>query len=148
MLDPDETATLEIELANRGALSTDGTVECVLSVGEGGVATATVLEADGGYGTLDIGEYRDEDDFEVQVDSGVDGDELALQLTCSDDNNTYLVQTSATSVTSPCTYTICPCNQAICRTRFDFAVRQTKYYSIPKLQLYFLRPSLLLLKQQ
>merc|ERR1712223_1388941 len=39
----------------------------------------------------------------------------------SSDNNTYLVQTSATSITSPCTYTICPCNQAICRTRFDFA---------------------------
>ena len=78
LFDPDETSTLEIELANRGALSTDGTVDCVLSVEEGSTATATVLYAEGGYGTLDIGEYRDEDDFEVQVDSGVDGEELGL----------------------------------------------------------------------
>ena len=58
---------------------------------------------------------------------------IIVALSCggsSSDNNTYLVQTTATSVTSPCTYTICPCNQAICRTRFDFAVRQTKYYII------------------
>ena len=50
---------------------------------------------------------------------------ISVALSCgksSSDNNTYLVQTSVTALTSPCTYTICPCNKNICRTRFDFAV--------------------------
>merc|ERR1719510_978507 len=34
-------------------------------------------------------------------------------------NNSYIVQASATAVTSPCTYTICPCSTNICRIRFD-----------------------------
>merc|ERR1719336_758133 len=36
------------------------------------------------------------------------------------ENQTYLVQSSVTSLTSPCTYTICPCSTNICRIRFDF----------------------------
>merc|ERR1712018_202065 len=36
------------------------------------------------------------------------------------ENQTYLIQTSVTSLTSPCTYTICPCSTNICRIRFDF----------------------------
>merc|ERR1739844_185941 len=38
----------------------------------------------------------------------------------SSENQTYLVQASATSLTSPCTYTICKCSTNICRIRFDF----------------------------
>merc|ERR1712001_659143 len=38
----------------------------------------------------------------------------------SSENHTYLVQTSVTSLTSPCTYTICKCSTNICRIRFDF----------------------------
>merc|ERR1711992_104754 len=36
------------------------------------------------------------------------------------ENQTYLTQTSATAVASPCTYTICPCSSNICRIRYDF----------------------------
>merc|ERR1711899_187676 len=47
----------------------------------------------------------------------------AFALGCgssSSENQTYLVQTSVTSLTSPCTYTICKCNSNICRIRYDF----------------------------
>merc|ERR1719264_1597065 len=36
------------------------------------------------------------------------------------ENQTYLVQSSVTSLTSPCKYTICPASTDICRIRFDF----------------------------
>merc|ERR1712066_1221443 len=36
------------------------------------------------------------------------------------ENLTYIVQSSVTTLTSPCTYTICPCSTNICRIRFDF----------------------------
>merc|ERR1719491_1536813 len=35
-------------------------------------------------------------------------------------NLTYLVQSSVTSLTSPCSYTVCPSSSNICRIRFDF----------------------------
>lgn len=38
----------------------------------------------------------------------------------SSDNNTYIVQTAVTTLTSPCKYTICPVSSDVCRTRFDF----------------------------
>merc|ERR1711992_23013 len=38
----------------------------------------------------------------------------------SSENQTYLVQSSTTSLTSPCTYSICKCSTNICRIRFDF----------------------------
>merc|ERR1711899_585772 len=44
---------------------------------------------------------------------------LACGGTASE-NQTYLTQTSATAVASPCTYTICPCSTNICRIRYDF----------------------------
>ena len=40
----------------------------------------------------------------------------------SSDNNTYLVQSSSTSITSPCMYKVCPVNANICRIRYDFTV--------------------------
>ncbi len=44
------------------------------------------------------------------------------------ENCTYLVQSSVTSLTSPCTYSICPCNNNICRLRFDFTVSFKKQF--------------------
>merc|ERR1712172_95774 len=35
-------------------------------------------------------------------------------------NQSYLVQSSVTTLASPCSYTICPCSSNICRIRFDF----------------------------
>merc|ERR1711971_294445 len=36
------------------------------------------------------------------------------------ENQTYLIQSSVTTLTSPCKYTICPASTDICRIRFDF----------------------------
>merc|ERR1711997_29748 len=36
------------------------------------------------------------------------------------ENQTYLIQSSVTTLTSPCKYTICPVASDICRIRFDF----------------------------
>merc|ERR1711971_697687 len=47
-----------------------------------------------------------------------------FSLSCGDtssENQTYLVQSLTTSLTSPCTYTICKCATNICRIRFDFS---------------------------
>ena len=43
------------------------------------------------------------------------------------ENSTHIVQTSATAVPSPCTYTICRCSTNICRIRFDFTVSKGKF---------------------
>ena len=48
-----------------------------------------------------------------------------VELSCgmkTSDNVSYLVQSVSTSVGSPCTFTICPCNTNICRIRYDFNV--------------------------
>jgi len=37
----------------------------------------------------------------------------------SSTNNSYIVQGSVTTLTSPCTYKICPCSTDICRIRYD-----------------------------
>ena len=39
------------------------------------------------------------------------------------ENNVFLTQNSADTANSPCTYRICPCNNNICRIRYDFDVR-------------------------
>jgi len=36
------------------------------------------------------------------------------------DNSTYLMKSDAKSTDSPCTYRVCPCNENICRIRYDF----------------------------
>ena len=48
---------------------------------------------------------------------------ITVTLACggtTSDNNTYIVQTTATTVSSPCTHTICPASTNICRIRYDF----------------------------
>ena len=51
---------------------------------------------------------------------------LSVALSCggsASENQTYLIQSSVTTLTSPCKYTICPSGTDICRIRFDFTVR-------------------------
>jgi len=36
------------------------------------------------------------------------------------ENSSYIVQSSTTALTSPCTYTVCRCSSNICRIRYDF----------------------------
>ena len=48
---------------------------------------------------------------------------IPVKLSCggsTSHNNSYIVQSSATSVSSPCTYEVCPCSTDICRIRYDF----------------------------
>ena len=54
---------------------------------------------------------------------------LTVALSCggsASENQTYLVQSSVTTLTNPCSYTICPCGANICRIRFDFTVSSRK----------------------
>ncbi|XP_059078525.1 uncharacterized protein LOC131876989 isoform X1 [Tigriopus californicus] len=47
----------------------------------------------------------------------------AFTLSCgqsTSENCTYLVQSSTSTIANPCTYTVCPANNNICRIRFDF----------------------------
>ena len=58
---------------------------------------------------------------------------LTVSLSCggsASENCTYLVQSSVTTLTSPCTYKVCPCNTNICRLRFDFQVRDFSFLGI------------------
>ena len=53
---------------------------------------------------------------------------FSVSLACggsASENSTYIVQASATAVSSPCTYTICPCSTNICRIRFDLTVKSS-----------------------
>lgn len=46
-----------------------------------------------------------------------------MALACGDSssvNNSYIVQSGVTTLSSPCAYTICPCSTDICRIRYDF----------------------------
>ena len=45
------------------------------------------------------------------------------------DNNSYLVQSSSTSISSPCMYKVCPLNTNICRIRYDFTVGSFFYFN-------------------
>ncbi len=90
LLDPGETATLAIALANVGDLSSSGTVRCVLSR-SGGAATADVLVANGTFGTLNVGAQRTENAFSVAVTGGVAGDSLDFALACTDSSRAWTV---------------------------------------------------------
>lgn len=89
ILDPGETADVEIELANVGSLGSTGPVEAVLTVLSG---PATVVAGEGYFGTMGVGTARDED-FSLAVDAGAaPGDELRLLLTLTDNVHTYTAE--------------------------------------------------------
>ncbi len=80
VLEPGETATLEVYLTNTGDLDIVNNVTCTL-VQSGGAATATVIEASGSYGKPNAGETRDEE-FSVEVTAGAAGDDIEFELQC------------------------------------------------------------------
>ena len=88
VLDPDESAELEIYVLNSGDLSTFSMVSCTLSQ-SGGSATATLANASANYGVLTVGEAEDEDGFDVAVTSGALGDTLEFLMSCSDGTEAY-----------------------------------------------------------
>ena len=91
LLDPDESATLTIELTNIGGLDSDGQVEGTLSVASTSTATATILTGEENFGSMDAGDSRDED-FELQVLTGSEGDVLLLEFALTDNSASYTTQ--------------------------------------------------------
>ena len=87
-LDSGESVNLEIQLTNVGDLDSFGTVSCSLSQ-TGGVASVTISEDSAFFGVVQAGETDSDDDFELTVDSGADGDSIELTLTCVDSETTY-----------------------------------------------------------
>jgi hypothetical protein len=85
-LDPGERAFLEIELTNVGDEGT-GALSCTLSQ-VGGTATATVHSGVTYFAPLSSGETK-EKSFEVEVTAGSMGDDLQLQLDCTDNSAAY-----------------------------------------------------------
>ena len=53
---------------------------------------------------------------------------ITVSISCgtsNSENNSYLVQSSCTSCTSPCKYKICPVSTSVCRIRYDFSVSKS-----------------------
>jgi hypothetical protein len=89
VLEPSESAELEIYLSNSGGRNTFSLVNCTLSQ-VGGVATTTLTSTSANFGVLSVGETEDEDGFEVEVTAGVLKDDIQFSLACSDGTEDYV----------------------------------------------------------
>lgn len=85
-LDPGETATIDVSLTNTGGLPTDGRVE--VSAALSGDASATLTDATDTAGLIGLGSTVLVD-FGVGSVSGAAGDVLNLELSVTDDSQTY-----------------------------------------------------------
>ena len=92
ILDPNETADLEIIIVNTGGLGASGIVTAELSVESTSTATATVVNNSPNFGFMNAGDVEDEDDFQVTVTSGSLGDSLNFLLEMTDNNRSYFDQ--------------------------------------------------------
>jgi hypothetical protein len=88
VLDPDESATLELTVANTGDLDTDGIVRGSLALLGTSTATADVPADSESFGSIAAGSSRSEE-FDVAVLSGDLGYTLDLQLQLEDGMATY-----------------------------------------------------------
>ncbi len=88
ILDPGETATLEIEVANTGDQGTDGIARGTLSMLGTSSASADIDADDQSFGQIDAADSRSED-FDLVVTTGSTGDTLDLQLTIEDSSATF-----------------------------------------------------------
>lgn len=88
VLDPFETASLEIYLSNSGGLNTFSLVNCTLSQ-VGGVAVANLSSTTANFGVLTVGETENEDGFELEVTAGALNDDVQFGLSCSDGTEVY-----------------------------------------------------------
>ena len=88
ILDPGESATLEIEVANTGDQDTDGIARGSLSVLSSSTASATISSGEQSFGMIDAGDSRSED-FDLEVTSGSVGDVLVLQVDIYDGTATF-----------------------------------------------------------
>ncbi len=94
VLDPDESAEIELRLSNVGDLPTSGALFGALSVEATSTATATVSDNVESYGTIGAGSSKSPaEPWEVEVTSGAEGDTLDLLLSLYDSAHTYEVRT-------------------------------------------------------
>ena len=89
ILDPDETAELEIYISNVGDMNAFGYVYGTLSLEDTSTASATVENNNPSFGFMDVGDSEDEDDFAITVTGGTAGETLDLRLTMNDNAVTY-----------------------------------------------------------
>jgi len=124
VLDPDEAATLEIDVVNVGDLDSDGIVRGTLMVQS--KADVEVLSDEESFGSLDVDDSRDKD-FEVQVTGGAEGDVLDLQLDLYDGRASYVATTQLVLGEPPWT-SVSPVDDAIGDTvGGDFDIVNIKY---------------------
>jgi hypothetical protein len=88
ILDPGESATLDIEVANTGDQDTDGIARGTLAVLSTSTVSAIVADEQESFGMIDAGDSRSEE-FTIQVDGGSVGDVLALQVVIEDGSATF-----------------------------------------------------------
>ena len=89
ILEPNETADLEITIVNTGALAASGIVTAELSLESSSTAGATVVNNSPNFGFMNVGDTEDEDDFQVTVTSGSLGDALNFLLEMTDNQRSY-----------------------------------------------------------
>jgi len=89
LLEPGETAAIEIEIGNTGDLDSDGVATASLRVDAGSAVSATVTDADDTLGVLDADD-SDDVEFTLTVDGGASlGEVLELWVDVTDDRSTY-----------------------------------------------------------
>lgn len=88
ILDPEESATLEITIANTGDLGTFGATTCTLSQ-TGGPASLSITTSSVFAGIVGAGS-TEEEDFDVSVTAGALSDSMTLQLSCADRDEVYV----------------------------------------------------------
>ena len=89
LLEADESAELEITIANIGDAPAIGFVSAELIAEASSTATVVVTNDTPSFGTITVGEVEDEDDFQITVTGGTTGDTVDLLLTMTDDLYSY-----------------------------------------------------------
>ena len=91
ILSDGESAELQLEIANMGALSTLGRMDTVTALSPRSTATATIDVDTDRLSSLDPGE-SDGIDVELSGVSGADGELLVLDVTVTDETRTYTLE--------------------------------------------------------
>ncbi len=92
LLEPGETAVLDIDLTNVGDMDTSGIVRATPSIGSGSTASATTTGEQDTMGSMSVGTTRTAE-VELTVDAGASlGDTVIVELTMVDSDQTYTTE--------------------------------------------------------
>ena len=129
LLDAGESAELDIEVTNVGAMDTTGVVRGTLSIASSSTATASTNGGTQTIGVLGVDDDGDAD-FDIEVDSSSSaGDTVDLVLTMTDSANTYLA-TAQLVLGEPPWLTIAPTDDDIGDNyEYTFDIVNGKYRS-------------------